>query len=105
MICHACGASTPQRASRGPLTVQLDPPRATWRGLPLRLNKTHIAMLHMLCIRPELSHFGMQIVAAGADASAETAKVQITHLRKRLPEGVTIEAIFGWGYRLVVDGE
>jgi DNA-binding response OmpR family regulator len=104
-LCTQCGAHTPETVTRGPLTVQIDPPQVFWRGKPFHVTPRQCKLLHFLAAHGEASHLAARFLAAGENTAQNTVTVQITFLRRRLPQGVRIEAVDGWGYKLRIDHE
>ncbi|QQV76541.1 response regulator transcription factor [Sphingomonas aliaeris] len=104
-VCRECGAHSAQRVSRGPLTVQIDPDAAYWRGKLLPIVGYRLRILHLLCSRGRASHFAIAIAGSGPDSGASTVSVQISLLRRQLPKGVEIKPIRGFGYELTITEE
>ncbi|WP_242186545.1 hypothetical protein [Sphingomonas sp. CARO-RG-8B-R24-01] len=102
MICHECGAHTIGLVKRGPLEVQLDPPRGSWRGINLGLSPREVSILHILTQRQRASHLSLLLVGVGEDVSHNSLKVGITHVCAKLPPEVRIESVRGWGYELII---
>ena len=73
-----------------------------FKGRSLNVQKNQGAILRVLIRRGQAAHETLMMVGIGEESTPKTLAVQITKLRKRLPEGVTIENIFGFGYRLVM---
>ena len=101
MICGECGRETPERYSRGPLTVETEPLRIFCRGMPLRLPPMRTRLLAALIETGKASHLRLDIAADTESAGSVT--VEMCRLRKSLPTGIAIEAIPGWGYELVAE--
>jgi DNA-binding response OmpR family regulator len=104
-VCHECGAPRGGTHRRGALLVQSDPPAAYWRGVSIRLTPRQIAILGLLADRGDASHLALMLVGTGEDTNPEQIKVAISNLRRRLPEGLTIETIRGWGYGVRISHE
>ena len=104
-ICSECGAVRSGTHRRGPLTVQSDPPAAYWRGVRMALSPRQIAMLGLMAQRGDVTTLGLTLVGTGEDTNPEQLKVAISNLRRRLPEGLTIETLRGWGYGVRISDE
>jgi DNA-binding response OmpR family regulator len=104
-ICPECGAPRGGTHRRGALTVQSDPPAAYWRGVRIRLTPRQIAILGLLAERGDATHLALMLVGTGEDTNPEQLKVAISNLRRRLPEGLTIATIRGWGYGVRISDE
>ena len=101
--CATCGAQKPRQFTHGPLTVQIGPRAAWWRGKPLpHLHPAKHAILYLLCEHEKVDHFALQMVGIGPDADPKALSVQIAQLRRQLPREVQILSIRGWGYQLSI---
>ena len=101
MICGECGRETPERYSRGPLTVETEPLRIYHKGLPLDLPPMQARMLAALVETGKASFLRLDIAA---DTESDgSVKVEMCRLRQRLPTGVEIRAVRGWGYEVMVE--
>lgn len=105
--CPLCNAPKAERHTRGPLTTQLSPPGAWWKGKPLLVTGYQLQLLDLFCRLGKASHFAVQAIGAGENAAPATIQTVICGLRKKLPNGARIISIFGWGYELILttDGE
>lgn len=105
--CPLCNVPKAERHTRGPLTTQLNPPAAWWRGKPLPVTGYPLKLLDLLCHLGKASLFAVQVAGSGEDANPETIRTVISQLRRNLPNGARITSIHGWGYELIlaIDGE
>jgi DNA-binding response OmpR family regulator len=78
------------------LTFTDDPPQAHYNGTALSLTAGQLRILRRLARtgRATFQHL---------HSSPEVLRVQIHHMRKRLPPGLRIGVIMGWGYQLELD--
>ena len=97
VICPSCGAPKVKTTTRDGLVVHNDPPRVNYRGRRLDLTRKQAQMMEKL-VRFHEAPFEM------LEAEGDRGKVRamIDQLRRRLPPGVTINSVYGWGYRLEV---
>lgn len=99
--CRHCGVEKPAVAKRGDLVVQTSPPGVWWRGSPVfGIQGYRLALLHLLCSQGRASHGALEMIGAGPDTGSCAIKVQLHHLRRQLPRGITIKSVHGWGYQL-----
>ena len=97
MACPHCGAPDQATVSRNGLVAHRDPFRVNYRGRRLDLSPTQAEMLYTLV------RFGRATFELLQDGrSYESMRVLIHSLRGKLPDGVEIEAVRGWGYVLNV---
>jgi len=101
--CPTCHRDIGRVATRGPLRVTVDPCEAYWRGLKLDgVTPAQARILYALAERGRASRMALEIAAVGEHSTSNALGVQICILRRRLPREVTIVAVTGWGYRLVL---
>jgi len=100
MVCPHCGAPDQATVSRNGLVAHRDPFRVNYRGRRLDLSPTQAEMLYTLV------RFGRATFELLQDGrSYESMRVLIHSLRGKLPQGVQIEAVRGWGYVLNVSAQ
>lgn len=90
MLCARC-----QEEIDTGLTFSDDPPRAFYQGEPLHIPAGQLVILRRLA---ETGRAQFRQLHANHDS----LRVQIHNLRARLPEGLAIVAVPGWGYQLQV---
>lgn len=72
--------------------------------MPVYFNKTHQAFLSVLISKPIVcsqDFFDIMAMLGSNALNQNNLKVQIHKLRKRLPEGIGINAVYGGGYCIV----
>jgi len=97
VICPSCGAPKAKTTTRDGLVVHNDPPRVNYRGRRLDLTRKQAQMMEKL-VRFHEAPFEM----LEAEGDRSKVRAMIDQLRRRLPPGVTINSVYGWGYRLEV---
>lgn len=90
MLCARC-----REALDAGLTFTDTPPRAYYEGQAIDLPAGQLALL---CRLAERGHAPFHRL----NASRESLRVQIHNLRARLPAGIAIVPVKGWGYELRV---
>jgi len=95
MACPHCGAPDDGTISRHGLVAHRDPFRVNYRGRRLDLSPAQAELLYKLIRFGRASFELLQGLR-----SYESVRVLIHSLRRRLPPGVQIEAVRGWGYAL-----
>ncbi len=107
--CPNCEAALPDRATFGPLTVELDPPAVYWRGIRHHRPAAEVKTLHLLARRGRVSHLALEMMTMGDNATSAVAKVRVCHLRRWLRAigaPLRIRTERGWGYALeTIDAE
>ena len=103
----APSALASQTLTLGQLTLNLTAREVTVAGRPVDLRTKEFDLLHVLALHPgqALSRDQLLNLAWGFDFYGETrtVDVHIAHLRKKLgDDAVTIETVWGVGYKLVV---
>jgi DNA-binding response OmpR family regulator len=99
--CHHCGAPIVREARHGPLLVRSDPPEAFWRGKRLPLRAGEAGILFQLA-SGRASHLALEMLCTREDTLTKSIAARISMLRRKLRDhgvGLTIEAVYGWGYR------
>jgi DNA-binding response OmpR family regulator len=103
-ICPACGhrwAADAPSYTRGPLYATTDPPAVYHKGLRLPLTPFQVAIMTMLIEYGRASHAMLGQLGSTENECGTVVRTQISYIRRKLPDGVTIENVLGWGYRLV----
>ncbi|WP_375393080.1 helix-turn-helix domain-containing protein [uncultured Sphingomonas sp.] len=98
MSCPHCGAPSEKTVTRGRWVVQTDPPQIFYDGAPLRLWPMHHRILTLLIRFGRISHRALEALSDVAETPVH--KVHITLIRQKLPAGVSIQCVYGWGYEL-----
>lgn len=97
MVCPSCGAPKVKTATRDGLVVHNDPPRVNYRGRRLDLTRKQAQLMEKF-VRFHEAPFEM----LEAEGDRPKVRAMIDQLRRRLPQGVRINSVYGWGYRLEV---
>jgi len=97
VICPSCGAPRAKTATRDGLVVHSDPPRVNYRGRRLELTRKQAQLMEKLV---RFTEAPFELLEAEGDRSK--VRAMIDQLRRRLPPGVRINSVYGWGYRLEV---
>lgn len=107
--CLECGASLPEEIQRGALLARTSPYEVFWGGVRIPLQPAQARIVALLARRPGwVGHAALELLSEQASNGVAAAKVHIHFIRKRFREQnipVQIENRFGFGYRLVVEGE
>ncbi|HWI85590.1 MAG TPA: hypothetical protein VNT42_04600 [Sphingomonas sp.] len=98
MTCPHCGAPADKTVSREGLIAHSDPVRINYRGRRLQLTRSQAEILQKL-VRFGRASFEVLEGQAGRESLRSTVQA----LRRRLPPGVHIEALRGWGYALEIE--
>src|SRR5512146_622731 len=108
--CPLCGHDDPppdKILSRGPLSVQIDPPTVFWQGRRIRRIEPHCARMLIPLVRSGEAHRVSLSLLTGEDADINAVSVYISKLRKAFrEEGVPVHILkpeHGGGYHLVID--
>jgi DNA-binding response OmpR family regulator len=99
LTCPRCGAPDHAYYSRGGLIAHRDPYRVNYRGSRLDLRPAQAELLYQLV---RFGRAGMSFLQG--PRSYESTRVTVHAIRRRLPPGVEIRALRGWGYELIVGG-
>lgn len=102
--CPTCGADRERDVVRGQLRVSSVPPAVFWRGEYLgNLSPVHMAILKLLARHGKASHLTLSMACPQSENVGSTVKVHVCHLRNRLPAGIALRNIHGWGYELELE--
>lgn len=102
--CPTCGADRELDVVKGQLRVATIPPAVFWRGEYLaNLSPVHMGILKLLARHGKASVLNLSFVCPTEGADRKTLAVHIHNLRKRLPAGMAITSIRGWGYELELE--
>lgn len=106
--CPCCHRPIPLRGGRHGLTVESEPWRIFWRGLPVApVRAMEARFLFALLQRGEVATGSLERLI-GENSSARSIHVQVCRLRGRLRADripFEIQNIHGWGYRLKFTGD
>ncbi len=101
--CPTCGSSIHNVVKRGPLLVQEEPYKAFWHGLPIKHLTSVQAKILKAIADGRGSHGWLEMTCAGENTTSEVIKTQISWIRPKLPKGLSIKNIPGWGYELELE--
>jgi DNA-binding response OmpR family regulator len=104
-LCPDCVAARARNVIRGRLRVTSDPPAVYWRGDYIKLTPAQVKIMRELARHKMVTHFLLEMVCVGENATARTVAVQICLLRKKLPAGIGIKNHHGEGYELELEDE
>jgi DNA-binding response OmpR family regulator len=97
MSCPHCGAPIDSTVTRDGVIVHTDPLRVNYRGRRLELTRSQAEIM------AKLVRFGRaSFEALQGDRSLESLRYLVQSLRKRLPQSIRVETVYGWGYTLNV---
>ena len=88
-----------ERENLGPWTI-IDG-NVFFKGVSLQLQIAHSSIMRVLIRRGQAAYETLILIGARTYSHPDTIKAQICKLRRLLPEGVKIENMPGYGYRLV----
>jgi len=104
-LCPDCLAARARNVIRGQLRVTDDPPAVYWRGEYIKLAPTQIKIMRELARHKMATHFLLEMVCVGENATTKTVAVQICLLRSKLPAGIAIRNHHGQGYELELEDD
>jgi DNA-binding response OmpR family regulator len=103
------GSATVSHTVDGALVGATDPPGSGEAQEPIRLTRKESAVLAMIAARPGTVVARSSMLEAiwpdGPERASRSLDTHIGSLRTKLPPEVTIETVYGTGYRLVVAEE
>ena len=93
----------------GALRIDLAERRAAVAGAPVELTRVEFELLAMLASNPgsvrTRARLAERILDSDGDATERALDPHVSRLRKKLGPGVSIETVWGIGYRLAPGGE
>jgi DNA-binding response OmpR family regulator len=107
--CPVCRGGSDGKISRGDLTLQINPPTATFRGVELKLGPAEFRLLELVVRRRAVPWSTLEnIVPASAEAGPGVVGVTLCSVRRKLkqidPVGKTlIRSVRGWGLKLAAE--